>query len=206
MAEILFFSFQSIERTQAPADRSVPYLRWTPKQSRACASRPLGEALASPSPLKTEQGRSGRSPCMALHGAPEHTLAAVVRVRVEEPRRGHGLTAEAEDATESGGEERRDGGEEDGQDHHGGAPTAAVGGGPLDDGRLDGAAGDGRWAGDNRRAGGGRWRGWTLPRDLRTTREGREPAMNTNDEQERRMTINTNMNKLIVDSIWCVGY
>jgi hypothetical protein len=78
---------------------------------------------------------------MALHGAPEHTLAAVVRVRVEEPRRGHGLTAEAEDATESGGEERRDGGEEDGQDHHGGAPTAAVGGGPLDDGRLDGAAG-----------------------------------------------------------------
>jgi hypothetical protein len=87
--------------------------------------------------VKTEQGRSGRSPCTAPHGAPEHALAAVavVRVRMEEPRRGRGQTAEAEDVTESGGEE-------DGQDRHGGAP-AAVGGGPLGGGRLDGAGG--RW-------------------------------------------------------------
>jgi hypothetical protein len=94
--------------------------------------------------VKTEQGRSGRSPCTAPHGAPEHALAAVavVRVRMEEPRRGRGQTAEAEDVTESGGEERGDGGEEDGQDRHGGAP-AAVGGGPLGDGGLDGAGG--RW-------------------------------------------------------------
>jgi hypothetical protein len=124
---------------------------------------------------------------MALHGAPEHTLAAVVRVRVEEPRRGHGLTEEAEDATESGGEERRDGGEEDGQDHHGGAPTAAVGGGPLDDGRLDGAAGDGRWAGDNRRAGGGRWRGKEpverVDAATRSTHDQR--GKGTGDEYER---------------------
>jgi hypothetical protein len=72
---------------------------------------------------------------------------------------------------------------------------AMAGGRATTDGRV-GAGGEAR----------NRWRGWTLPRDLRTTREGREPAMNTNDEQERRMTINTNMNKLIVDSIWCVGY
>jgi hypothetical protein len=81
-----------MERTQAPQigqrRTCVERRRQTPKRSRERASRPSGEDGA------------GEVRAQLLHGAPEHTVAAaaVIRVRVEEPRCGRGLTAEAEDA------------------------------------------------------------------------------------------------------------
>jgi hypothetical protein len=108
----------------------VPYLRRTEEADAETVESARFKTLGRSVGIAGEYGAGEvrAQPLHGAHGAPEHALAAaaVIRVRVEEPRRGRGLTSEAEDAPERGGEERGDGGEEAGQDRHGGAPASLV--------------------------------------------------------------------------------
>jgi hypothetical protein len=179
MAKIFFFSLQSIERTQAPADRSAPYLRRTEEVDAETVESACFKTLGRRVGIAGEDG-AGEVRAQPLHGAARRTRARARRRRRRSCTDGRTPPWARADCG---------GGGCDGEWRRGGRPRSPWGcagcGGRRPARRR--AARRGRRAVTGGRAGAGgearnRRRGWTPPRDLRATGEGREPAMNKNEE------------------------
>jgi hypothetical protein len=95
----IFFLIPVNRKNTGPADRSAPYLRRTGEGDAETVESARFKTLGGSVGITSEDG-AGEVRAQLLHGALEHALAAaaVIRVRVEEPRCGRGLTAEVEDA------------------------------------------------------------------------------------------------------------